>query len=60
MIYNFVFCKWRAKIEKEIIATFIGCKECFDSPDEAVRAELIKLFEQGVSVFLNGGMGAFD
>ena len=47
-------------MEKEITATFIGHKECFGLEDEAVKAELVKLIEQGVCVFLNGGMGGFD
>lgn len=47
-------------MEKEITATFIGHKECYGLQDEAVKAELIKLIEEGVSVFLNGGMGGFD
>lgn len=47
-------------MEKEITATFIGHKECFGLENEAVKAELVKLIEQGVCVFLNGGMGGFD
>ena len=47
-------------MEKEITATFMGHKECFGLENEAVKAELVKLIEQGVCVFLNGGMGGFD
>ena len=45
---------------KETTATFIGHKQCFGVRVEAVRKQIVKLIEFGVTDFLNGGMGEFD
>lgn len=45
---------------REQTATFIGHKECYGAKAETVRKEIIKLIENGVTDFLNGGMGTFD
>lgn len=45
---------------KEKTATFIGHKDCYGVSRDAVRKEVLKLIENGVVDFLNGGMGAFD
>lgn len=45
---------------KENTATFIGHKECYRLNPEDVREEIRKLIENGVTVFLSGGMGTFD
>ena len=41
-------------------ATFIGHSDCHGVNVDAIRAEIIKLIEMGVTDFLNGGMGGFD
>lgn len=45
---------------REQTATFIGHNECYGVKSEQVREEIIKLIENGVTDFLNGGMGTFD
>lgn len=41
-------------------ATFIGHSDCKGVDANALRQEIIKLIENGVTEFLNGGMGGFD
>ena len=41
-------------------ATFIGHRDCIGIDEKAVKTEIIKLIEYGVTEFLNGGMGKFD
>ena len=41
-------------------ATFIGHSDCHGVNVEAIRAEIIKLIEVGVTDFLNVGMCGFD
>ena len=41
-------------------ATFIGHSDCAGVDVSALRQEIVKLIENGVSEFLNGGMGGFD
>lgn len=48
------------QMSKENTATFIGHSECYGVDKEQVRAEIIKLIENGVTDFISGGMGSFD
>lgn len=41
-------------------AVCIGHGDCFGLSDEQIRLEAQKMIEQGVTCFLNGGMGNFD
>lgn len=41
-------------------ATFIGHDECYGLNRGAVRSEIVKLIEAGVTEFYSGGMGGFD
>ena len=45
---------------KEKTATFIGHRDCYGVSKDAVRGEILRLIESGVTCFLNGGMGTFD
>ena len=42
------------------VATFIGHIECYGVDKAEVKAEIIKLIENGVTEFYSGGMGSFD
>lgn len=41
-------------------ATFIGHRECFGLSKETLQVTIKQLIEEGVTEFLNGGMGQFD
>lgn len=47
-------------VYKNKTATFIGHSDCYGVDEKALRAEIEKLIEAGVSEFLSGGMGRFD
>ena len=47
-------------MDKLHTATFIGHRACYGVSTDAVKQEIIKLTEKGVTTFLNGGMGGFD
>ncbi len=44
----------------EHTAVFIGHSKCYGVKTDNVRAEIIKLIENGVTEFYSGGMGSFD
>jgi len=41
-------------------AIFIGHKECYGLDSSRVHSEILKLIDDGVTDFYNGGMGNFD
>lgn len=45
---------------KHKTATFIGHRDCFGISSDLVKSSIERLLEQGVTDFLNGGMGSFD
>ena len=45
---------------KNKTATFIGHRDCFGISSDLVKSSIERLLEQGVTDFLNGGMGSFD
>lgn len=45
---------------KNKTATFIGHRDCFGISLDLVKSSIERLLEQGVTDFLNGGMGSFD
>lgn len=45
---------------KNKTATFIGHRDCFGISSDLVKSFIERLLEQGVTDFLNGGMGSFD
>ncbi len=47
-------------MKRQSTATFIGHRDCIDISTDIVRSEIIRFIEQGVTTFLNGGMGKFD
>ncbi len=42
------------------IVTFIGHREVFRLDEDKLKEIIIKAIENGVTIFLNGGMGDFD
>ena len=47
-------------MDKAKTCTFIGHKDSYGINPELLKAEIVKLIDDGVDTFLNGGMGAFD
>ena len=47
-------------MEKHKTAVFIGHAECYGLSEDLLRQEILNLIQNGVTTFLNGGMGSFD
>lgn len=45
---------------KSKTATFIGHRDCFELSIDLIKTAVEHLIKQGVTEFLNGGMGSFD